>query len=64
MSQPWNASDRVGKGSPSQRTGYRRWQQLGRQVRKGKRGIRILVPHKRVVELEEGEQTTIVRDSG
>lgn len=44
--------------------GYRRWQQLGRQVRKGERGIRILVPHKRVVELDEGEETTIVRGFG
>lgn len=44
--------------------GYRRWQQLGRQVRNGERGIRILVPHKRVVELDEGEETTIVRGFG
>ena len=36
--------------------GYRRWQSLGRQVRKGEQGIRILVPHRRVVELEEGEE--------
>jgi len=44
--------------------GYRRWQQLGRQVKKGEQGIRILVPHKRVVELEEDEETTIVRSFG
>jgi len=44
--------------------GYRRWQQLGRQVRKGEQGIRILVPHTRVVELEEGEETTVVRGFG
>lgn len=44
--------------------GYRRWQQLGRQVRKGERGIRILVPRTRVVELDEGEEETIVRGFG
>ena len=48
----------------TQVAGYRRWQQLGRQVRKGERGIRILVPHKQVVEFDEGEETTIVRGFG
>ncbi|MDQ3547830.1 MAG: ArdC family protein [Chloroflexota bacterium] len=48
----------------TQVAGYRRWQQLGRQVKKGEQGIRILVPHKRVVELEKGEETTIVRSFG
>nr|MBA2453182.1 ImmA/IrrE family metallo-endopeptidase [Chloroflexia bacterium] len=37
---------------------------LGRQVRKGEHGIRILVPHRRVIELDEGEETTIVRGFG
>jgi len=27
--------------------GYRKWQELGRQVKKGEKGIVILVPHKR-----------------
>ncbi len=27
--------------------GYKKWQELGRQVRKGEKGITILVPHKR-----------------
>ncbi len=27
--------------------GYKKWQELGRQVRKGEKGIIILVPHKR-----------------
>ncbi len=44
--------------------GYRKWQELGRQVKKGERGIRILVPHTRAIELEEGEKTTIVRSFG
>src|SRR4051794_3767880 len=29
--------------------GYRAWQGLGRQVRRGEKGIRILVPHRRTV---------------
>jgi hypothetical protein len=32
--------------------GYRRWQELGRQVRRGEEGIRILAPVSRVVEDE------------
>jgi antirestriction protein ArdC len=48
----------------TQVAGYRSWQRLGRQVRKGEQGIRILVPHRRVVELEEGEETTVVRSFG
>lgn len=48
----------------TQVAGYRSWQQLGRQVRKGERGIRILVPHKRVVELAEGDEKTVVRGFG
>ena len=44
--------------------GYRKWQELGRQVRKGEQGIRILVPHRRVVELEEGEEVEVVRSFG
>ncbi len=33
--------------------GYRAWQTLGRQVRRGERGIRILVPYHRAVAAEE-----------
>lgn len=40
--------------------GYKRWQQLGRQVRKGERGIVILAPITRKVGDEDvGETTTI-----
>jgi len=44
--------------------GYRTWQSLGRQVRKGEQGIRILVPHTRRVELDEGEEERVVRAFG
>lgn len=44
--------------------GYRKWQGLGWQVKKGEQGIRILVPHTRRVELEEGEEKRIVRSFG
>jgi len=33
--------------------GYRAWQALGRQVRKGERGIRIVVPYRTHIESEE-----------
>ena len=36
--------------------GYRTWQTLGRQVRRGERGIRILVPHRRPVAAEERQE--------
>ncbi len=37
--------------------GYRAWQTLGRQVRKGERGIRIVVPYRaRVAPVEDGGQ--------
>src|SRR5581483_5212661 len=35
--------------------GYRRWREIGRQVRKGERGIKIFVPHKYRVPQEEAE---------
>ncbi|MDQ2744220.1 MAG: ArdC-like ssDNA-binding domain-containing protein, partial [Chloroflexota bacterium] len=35
--------------------GYRRWQDLGRQVNKGEKGIHILVPHKRRITAEKEE---------
>ncbi len=43
--------------------GYRAWQRLGRQVRKGERGIKILAPcRKRVSPVEpEGEQDQVER---
>lgn len=41
--------------------GYRAWQALGRQVRKGERGIRIIAPLRTRVEAEEeGQEITIV----
>jgi len=36
--------------------GYRAWQGLGRQVRKGEKGIWILVPFRRTVEDDQGEK--------
>jgi len=36
--------------------GYRAWQALGRQVRKGEKGIRIMVPFRRTVEDDRGEK--------
>jgi antirestriction protein ArdC len=46
--------------------GYRRWQELGRQVRKGEHGISILVPHKLKLpkENEDEESRVIVRGYG
>lgn len=40
---------------------YRRWQSLGRQVRKGERGIRILAPRPVKYEDEKGEEQQFVR---
>jgi antirestriction protein ArdC len=41
--------------------GYKRWQELGRQVRRGEEGMRILAPIFRTVEDEEsGEKTRIL----
>jgi antirestriction protein ArdC len=41
--------------------GYRRWRELGRQVRRGEEGIRILAPIFRTVEDEDsGEKTRIL----
>lgn len=44
----------------TQVAGYRAWQKLGRQVREGERGIKILAPIKKkiVEEDEDGEQHT------
>jgi N-terminal domain of anti-restriction factor ArdC len=39
--------------APTMVAGYRRWQNLGRQVHKGERGIKILVPYKRKVTQDE-----------
>jgi antirestriction protein ArdC len=46
--------------------GYRKWQELGRQVKKGEKGITILVPHKWKVpaETEEDEERVLVRGFG
>ena len=42
--------------TPSRVAGYRRWQELERHVRKGERGLQILAPVIRKVELEDGEE--------
>lgn len=39
--------------SASQIAGYRTWQQLGRQVKKGEKAIQILAPIKRRIEEQE-----------
>lgn len=46
--------------------GYRKWSELGRQVRKGERGIKILVPfkHKAVPAEENGEDDVIIKGFG
>ncbi len=46
--------------------GYRAWQTLGRQVRKGERGIRIVVPHRARIapEEEDGQGQEIVSGWG
>ena len=42
--------------------GYRAWQALGRQVRQGERGLRILAPYRRV--RAEGDEATVAGDGG
>ncbi len=42
--------------TPSRVAGYRKWQELGRHVRKGERGLQILAPVIRKVTLEDGEE--------
>ena len=45
--------------------GYRRWQELGRQVKKGEKGIKILVPHKhKIIEEDEEEGHFVVSSWG
>jgi hypothetical protein len=47
--------------------GYRRWQELGRQVKKDEKGIAILVPPKRRIgqkETEDDKVLTVVRSFG
>jgi N-terminal domain of anti-restriction factor ArdC len=46
--------------------GYRKWLELGRQVKKGERGIKILVPYKYRTKSEEGneEETVSLRGFG
>lgn len=43
--------------SPSRVTGYRTWRSLGRQVRKGEKGLAILAPIIRKVEVEDPGKT-------
>ena len=42
--------------TPSRIAGYRAWQELGRQVRKGERGLQILAPVIRKVTPDNGEE--------
>jgi N-terminal domain of anti-restriction factor ArdC len=46
--------------------GYRKWLELGRQVKKGEQGIKILVPykHKATVAEEDDKDTVIVKSFG
>ncbi len=46
--------------SATQVAGYRQWQKLGRQVRKGEKSIAIIAPctYKREVERDDGETDT------
>jgi len=44
--------------APTMVAGYRRWQSLGRQVRKGERGIKILVPYRRKIAQDEDSDET------
>ena len=45
--------------------GYQRWKQLGRQVKLGEQGIKILVPHvHKQTDEETGEEERIVRNFG
>jgi N-terminal domain of anti-restriction factor ArdC len=49
----------------TQVAGYKAWQSLGRQVRKGEKGIAILAPMvRRVKDAETGEQSEVLDDSG
>ncbi len=50
------------RSSATQVAGYRQWQKLGRQVRKGERSIAIIAPctYKREVERDDGETDTEV----
>ena len=44
--------------------GYKRWQELGRQVRRGEEGIRIFAPIFRTVEDEESGERRLVLPGG
>lgn len=46
----------VQKPEATRVAGYKRWQELGRQVRKGERGIVILAPIVRRIEDDEGNE--------
>ena len=46
--------------------GFHKWKELGRQVKAGERGIKILVPHKHRIKPEDGEkeETIVLRGFG
>jgi len=59
----------VQRPSATQVAGYRKWLELGRQVKRGESGIKILVPHKREVnsaeeEVDEGDKRVVVTSFG
>jgi DNA primase len=50
-------SQAVARGfQPSQVAGYRTWQKLRRQVRRGEQGLQILAPVTRMIEISDGEE--------
>lgn len=51
----WSQADQRGT-TVTQPAGYRKWQSLGRQVRKGEKGYRILAPVTRRVKIDRGEE--------
>jgi len=55
----------VQKSDATMVAGFNRWKELGRFVRKGEKGMKILVPHRvKVAETEEGEDQHIIRGFG
>jgi hypothetical protein len=44
--------------------GYKKWQSMKRQVKKGEKGILIYVPIRRTVEDEDGNRATVVKHFG
>lgn len=47
---------RLQRPDTTQVAGYQRWEELGRHVKKGEKGITILVPHKRKMTDENEDE--------